>query len=146
MSRFCSASVNVYETVVPQRDSSVNGFSADSSTCVLFVSMPLSPDDQHAREAGRIETPGLRTVLPEVAVRVTIAEREDEAVLAEDARDRGAGVPVAEAIAHAEAELVGVGHLEIVVDEVDFARRAVEQRLQIADGIAGEGRIPVHAA
>ena len=43
MSRFCLASVYVYAKVTPHFDSSVYGFSADSSSCVLFVSMPLSP-------------------------------------------------------------------------------------------------------
>src|SRR5689334_8221339 len=43
MSRLWSASVNVYENVAPQRDPSVNGFSADRSTWVLFVSMPVLP-------------------------------------------------------------------------------------------------------
>ena len=55
-----------------------------------------------------------------------------------------AGVPVAEAVAHAQAELVGVGHLEIVVDEVDFAGHAVEQGRQ-RTRIAGDSRIPGHA-
>ncbi len=43
MLRFCFALVNVYDSVVPHFDSSVKGFSADSNTCVLRVSMPLSP-------------------------------------------------------------------------------------------------------
>src|SRR3954463_6668276 len=43
MSRLCMASVYVYATDAPHFDSSVNGFSADKRSCVLFVSMPLLP-------------------------------------------------------------------------------------------------------
>src|SRR5689334_10353973 len=43
MSRLFFALVYVYANVVPQRDSSVNGFSADSSSCVERDSIPLTP-------------------------------------------------------------------------------------------------------
>src|SRR5688572_4338063 len=43
ISRLWLALVKVYAKVAPQREPSSKGFSAESSTCVLFVSMPLTP-------------------------------------------------------------------------------------------------------
>src|SRR5689334_6010883 len=52
-------------------------------------------NQQRAREPRRRIAPGLRTVLPEVAVGIAVAQREYEAILALDVRERDAGVPVA---------------------------------------------------
>src|SRR5690348_6414040 len=91
-------------------------------------------DDQRT-EARNTVAPGLTAVHPERAVRVAVAQREHEPVLADHARRRGAGVPVAELVADAEAELVGIRHVKTVVDHVDFLAGigALYQRLQVGD-------------
>src|SRR4029079_6199394 len=88
--------------------------------------------------------PRLRAVLPEISVGITVAEREHETVLAVYVGQGGAGLPVTEPVTDADAELVGVRHLEVVVDTVDVARHAIEQRDQRV-GIRRIRGVPGHA-
>jgi len=60
-----------------------------------------------------------------------MAESEDEAILADDARQGDAGIPLAHPVADAEAELIRVRDLEIVVQQVHLAGRTVDERLQV---------------
>ena len=54
----------------------------------------------------------------------------DHAVVARDVRPCDARVPVAYPVAHAERELVGIGRLQLVVDEVHLAEVARRDRRQ----------------
>ena len=110
----------MYASVAAQPDSFVYGFSADESICVVFVSMPLLPMIETA-ETGHAISPRLAAAfLEERAIGKTVAQREHKTVLAVDALYGGIGVPVAELVAHTQAELVGIRRLQIVVDDVDL--------------------------
>ena len=109
-------------------------------------------DDERAEArdavAERHLLPLRQRVLAEAAVAAAVAELEHDAVLRLDVRDRRRGVPAlvpqVEAVAHAEAELVGVRHLQVVVDQVDLApevRVRRDQRLEV--GAIEERRIEV---
>ena len=73
---------------------------------------------------GEMVAERLTAALEERAVRPPVAERPGEPVMALDASHRGTGVPDTHAVAHAEAELIRVRHLQPVVDHVDFLARA----------------------
>ncbi|KAG1170031.1 hypothetical protein G6F35_017254 [Rhizopus arrhizus] len=72
---------------------------------------------------------------------------EGEAVVGQRARDGGVGQPLADLVAHAQAELVGVRHLQVVVQQVHFQAGIAgrtDQALQVADAVE-QVRIPVIA-
>src|SRR6202035_1366717 len=82
----------------------------------------------------------------EGAVGIAVTQGEREAVVAVDACDREIGVPVAESVADAEAELIGIGNLEIVVQRVDLLARVAgaDERLQVRKAVE-VFRIPGYA-
>src|SRR5579883_905372 len=62
-------------------------------------------EDQRTKTRNAV-APGLAAVLPERSIGVAVAQSEHEAIVAVDASDGGAGVPVADFVAHAQAKLV----------------------------------------
>ena len=71
--------------------------------------------DDQGTESRHSVAPRLPAAHEELAVRIAVTESEHEAVVAEDPRERDAGIPVAEPVADAEAELVRIRDLEVVV-------------------------------
>src|SRR6185312_5768131 len=102
--------------------------------------------NDQAAETGNAVAPGLAATLPEAAIRITVAQRVHQAVVAGDVGQRRAGVPVAYLVSHADAELVGIRRLEVVGNQVDFfaSVAAGHQALQGRD--AEVGRVPRVAA
>jgi len=78
----------------------------------------------------------LSAVQPERAVGVAIAEREHKAILADHPRHRRAGIPLADRIAHADTELIGVRGLQVVLQHIDFGART-EQDPCYPHGVLG---------
>ncbi len=76
-------------------------------------------DDQTAESRNRVAE-RLVAVDEERSIGCAIAQREREPVVAQHSRDGDAGIPDAHAIAHAEAELIRIRHLQPVVDHVDL--------------------------
>ena len=116
----------------------------------------LLADDQ-AAEARHVAAPGLAQarvgaaaqarVIKELAGRVTVAQGEGEAVVAQRAGNGGIGQPLTDLVAHAEAELIRVRHLEVVVQQIDFQAGVAgrtDQGLQVADAVE-QVRVPVIA-
>ena len=99
-------------------------------------------DDQRAEPgnavAERYLLPLRRRILAETAVAAPVAEQEHDAVFRLDVRNRRgrhpALVPQVDAVAQAEAVLIRVRRLQVVVDQVDLAadiRIGRDQRLEV---------------
>src|SRR6185369_1943814 len=110
----------------------------------------VAADDQVAEpgHAGGVAVvaPGLAAAFPKRSVRIAIVERERETILADDALDRGAGIPAPDLVAHAQAELIRIRRLEIVVDQVHLTpQTSRDERAQVGQA-AKVFRVPFHAS
>jgi hypothetical protein len=63
-----------------------------------------------------------------------------------DARHRDAGVPVAEPVAHAETELVGIGHLESLLIRFTSPAMPLQKRGNAFGSVAYTGSQAMHEA
>src|ERR1700694_434079 len=66
-------------------------------------------------ETRNVITPRLTAVHPERAIGKPVAQSQGKAVVAQYPRQRRAGVPVTEPVAHADAELIRVRWLQVIV-------------------------------